>query len=110
MSLIKASFSNAVGPCRTDSHLPGSHPHIHPALTHTQILIASATATAAMLPFATIIPKVFEKINTYVSFSEHVRKAVHSQYKKATQGIAVKRRTLVTMLSDRFRDVPGACS
>ncbi len=62
-----------------------------------------------MLPFATIVPKVFEDVNTYVSFSEHVRQRVHSQYKQASEVIAQKRRVLVTMLSDRFRDVPGEC-
>ena len=75
--------------------------------TLRQILVASAAATAAMLPFGMIIPRMFERANTYVSYTERTRQTVHSRYKKATAIIAKKRRQLVASLSATFRGTAG---
>jgi hypothetical protein len=67
-----------------------------------QVLVASVAATAAMLPFGMVIPKLFERANTYISSTEQVRRSIHSRYKAATALIAKKRRQIARLLSPKY--------
>ncbi len=77
--------------------------HVHLHLHVTQLVLGSAAATAAMLPFGMVIPKLFEAINTYDSLADQVRRGVHSRYKGVKAALVRRRRELVRLLSPKFR-------